>query len=96
MKLALALNHHENAFECLRPATLSKKRLWHRCFPVNFAKFLRTPFSQNSSVRLLLAFEDLEEESEILPVGTLLLGLKTIKLVSLKDVPALELEKLEC
>ena len=27
----------------LRPATLSKKRLWHKCFPVNFAKFLRTP-----------------------------------------------------
>ena len=24
-----------------RPATLFKKRLWHRCFPVNFAKFLR-------------------------------------------------------
>ena len=28
----------------LRPATLLKKRLWHRCFPVNFAKFLGTPF----------------------------------------------------
>ena len=28
----------------LRPATLSKMRLWHRCFPVNFVKFLRTPF----------------------------------------------------
>ena len=28
----------------LSPATLLKKRLWHRCFPVNFAKFLRTPF----------------------------------------------------
>ena len=28
----------------LRPATLLKKRLWHRCFPVNFAKFLRTTF----------------------------------------------------
>ena len=26
----------------LTPATLLKKRLWHRCFPVNFAKFLRT------------------------------------------------------
>ena len=26
------------------PATLLKKRLWHRCFPVNFAKFLKTPF----------------------------------------------------
>ena len=24
--------------------TLLKKILWHRCFPVNFAKFLRTPF----------------------------------------------------
>ena len=28
----------------LGPATLLKKRLWHRCFPMNFAKFLRTPF----------------------------------------------------
>ena len=38
----------------LKPATLLKKRLWHRCFPVNFAKFLRTPFLQNTSGRLLL------------------------------------------
>ena len=28
----------------LRPATLLKKRLWHRCFLVNFVKFLNTPF----------------------------------------------------
>ena len=28
----------------LRPATLLKKSLWHRCFPVNFAIFLRIPF----------------------------------------------------
>ena len=28
----------------LRPATLLKKRAWHWCFPVNFTKFLRTPF----------------------------------------------------
>ena len=28
----------------LRPAILLKKRLCHRCFPVNFLKFLRTPF----------------------------------------------------
>ena len=32
----------------LRPATLLKKRLWLRCFPMNFAKFLRTPFLQNT------------------------------------------------
>ena len=31
------------------PATLLKKRLWHKCFLVNFAKFLRTSFSQNTS-----------------------------------------------
>ena len=28
----------------LSPATLLKKKLWHRCFPVNFVKFLRTSF----------------------------------------------------
>ena len=38
----------------LRPATLLKKRLWHRCFAVNFAKILRTPFLQNTSAQLLL------------------------------------------
>ena len=34
--------------------TLLKTKLWHMCFPVNFAKFLRTPFLQNTSGRLLL------------------------------------------
>ena len=29
--------------QSLLPVALLKKRLWHRCFPVNFAKFLRTP-----------------------------------------------------
>ena len=28
---------------------LLKKRLWHSCFPVNFTKFLGTPFLQNTS-----------------------------------------------
>ena len=38
----------------LRPATLLKKRLWHRCFLVNFVKFLKAPFLQNTSDRQLL------------------------------------------
>ena len=38
----------------LRPAILLKKRLWYRCFPVNFAKFPWTPFLQSTSGRLLL------------------------------------------
>ena len=29
-----------------RSETLLKKRLRHRCFPVNFAKFLIAPFSE--------------------------------------------------
>ena len=27
-----------------QPTTLSQNRLWHKCFPVNFAKLLTTPF----------------------------------------------------
>ena len=43
-----------NKVSALKPATLLKKRLWYRYFPGNFAKFLRTPFLQSTSVRLLL------------------------------------------
>ena len=38
----------------LRPAILLEKRLWHRCFPANFAKFRRTHSLQNTPGRLLL------------------------------------------
>ena len=30
----------------LRPVTLLKKRLWYRCFPVNFAKISKNTFSR--------------------------------------------------
>ena len=33
---------------------MQQVRLWHRCFPVNFAKLLRAPFLQNTSRRQLL------------------------------------------
>ena len=51
---------------CSRAATLLKKRLWHRCFPVNFAKFLRTSFLQNTSERLLLKCRDFQRKKETL------------------------------
>ena len=39
----------------LRPASLLKKRFWHKCFPVNFVKFLRTPiFTEHLRWLLLL------------------------------------------
>ena len=31
-----------NKFAGLKPATLLKKRIWQRCFPMKFAKFSRT------------------------------------------------------
>ena len=42
--LKISKNSKENSCVGLRPATLLKKRLQHRCFPVNFVKYLRTPF----------------------------------------------------
>ena len=42
-----------NIVASLRPATLLTKRLWYRCFPVNFAKFLRTLFLQTPTVNTL-------------------------------------------
>ena len=47
----------------LRPAHLSKKRLWHRCFPVNVDKFLTTPFLTEHLQWLLLCFNDTHREN---------------------------------
>ena len=46
----------------LRNFTKFTGRLWHSCFPVNFEKFLRTPFLQNTSRRLLLNNEGFDIE----------------------------------
>ena len=53
-KVFLEISQNSHEITCARvsfliklqvwSATLLKKRLWHRCFPVNFVKFLRTPF----------------------------------------------------
>ena len=37
-----------NKVAALRSATLLKKRLWHRCFSVNFAEFFSLAFLQNT------------------------------------------------
>ena len=41
---------------CPKPATLLKKRPWHKYFPGNFAKFLRILFFTEHIQWLLLAF----------------------------------------
>ena len=43
----------------LSPAALLKKRLWQRCFPVNFVKFLRTPFHTEHLSWLLLDINEI-------------------------------------
>ena len=58
-----------------RPATLLKKELWHGCFPVDFAKFLRTSFLQDNCGRLLLNIENQQPYQELLFLGGLSLPL---------------------
>ena len=57
--LKISQNSQENTLVRIlfsfRPATLLNKRLWHRCFTRNFAKFLRTP-SPTEHLRWLLLF----------------------------------------
>ena len=45
-----------------RPATLLKMKLWHRCFPVNFAKFLRIPYFTEHLRWLLLTFRKIHRK----------------------------------
>ena len=56
--LEISQNSQENTCASARPETLLKKRLSHRCFHVNFVKFLSTPFSQNTSWQLLLFLQE--------------------------------------
>ena len=53
------------AYKCI------KKRLWQRCFPVNFATFLRIPFLQNTCGWLLLSLQPnnlIQWNENILPI----------------------------
>ena len=50
-KVFLEMSQNSQKNTCARAALWKKfikKRLWHRCFPVNFAKILRAPFLQNT------------------------------------------------
>ena len=46
-------------FHIITGKHLFKKRLWHRCFPVNFVKFPRTPYFIEHLWWLLLSFMSL-------------------------------------
>ena len=59
----------------LRLAALLKRRLWHRCFPVDFANFLRTSISTEHLQCLLLKFIS-NHTKEMLYMNTILRILK--------------------
>ena len=44
-----------NKVASLRPAILLQKRLWHKCSPVKFVKFLRNPFFTEEILFLVAA-----------------------------------------
>ena len=65
--LKILQNSQENT--CTRVSSLIKlqlkKRLWYRFFPVNFAKFLGTPFFREHLLWLLLKWDGLNIASVI-------------------------------
>ena len=52
--LEISQNSQENPFYQRLFFNNQKKSIWHRCFPVNFTKFLRTSFLHNTFGQLLL------------------------------------------
>ena len=74
----------------LRPATLLKKRVWLRCFPVNFAKFPRTPFITKHFRWLILTYLFMHfcvRKKSFIKIPTLILHLKLQ--TSIFDLPSL-------
>ena len=56
IKKAVLKNFAKFTGKQLKACNFIKKRLQHRCFPVNIAKFLRTPILKNICKPLLLIF----------------------------------------
>ena len=80
-KMFLKISQSSQENTCARVSfliTLLKKRLWHRCFPVNFVKFLRTPFL-TELLRWLLLLIDL---------------ISSVRLVWLRELLRLEEKKI--
>ena len=64
---------HSLFFNKVTGWALFKKRVWHRCFPVNFAKFLRTPFHIEHLLWLLLILAWWETWGLVMRTMTILL-----------------------
>ena len=65
-KLFLRISQNSQENTCARVSFLIKKRLRHRCFPVNFAKFPRTPFIIEHLWWLLPLFDKINDTKNAL------------------------------
>ena len=66
-----------NKIAVLKPAALLKKRIWYKYFPVDFAKFLRTPFSQNTSGQVSASNNNINLlQNHLLPYATIIRKIK--------------------
>ena len=63
MLLKILQSSHENPFVFLKPATLLKKTLPCKGFPVNCAKFLITPFWQKLLATASVLYESISSKS---------------------------------
>ena len=63
-KASWKISQHSEKNTCAG-VSLLKKRLWRRCFPVNFAKFFKIAFAQNIFGWLLLSFSEIWTSAHI-------------------------------
>ena len=85
MFLEISQNSQKNT--CTRDSFLIKlQRIWHRCFPVNLVKFVRTPFLQNTTGWLLL-YETFDQVLENLLVsGTIFTDPGSFYILNFHDI----------
>ena len=79
----------------VKPATLLKKILWLRCFPVDFAKFLRTPFFIEHLRWLLLNIPFMQHAMNI-SFHCFLHVCITFSFVEVKDLSIFKLSPTKC
>ena len=93
-KMFLAISQKLQESTCARVSffnkiagfSLWKERSWHRCFHVTFVKFLRTPFLQNTSGRLLLSLWEDRTFHYKIPFSLNFINNPTVGQISEKDV----------
>ena len=86
----LCKNLFFNKVAALNPSTVLEKRLWHRCFPVNFAQFFKNIFYYTTP--LVAAFEEYIIKSRV----ALVLTKSIVVLISLEILHQKKNQKKAC